>query len=51
MQIGKTIRTFVVEPLEFPVPATVPDSELSQAEPVGPKPEPENEPQHQPIEA
>jgi len=51
MQIGKPIRKFVVEPLESPVPTTVLDPELSQAEPVRPKPEPENEPQHQPIEA
>ena len=50
MQIGKPIRTFVVEPLESPVPTAVPDSELDQPQPVRPKPEPENEPQHQPIE-
>jgi hypothetical protein len=50
MQIGKPLHTFVVEPLESPVPASVPDPELDQPEPVAPKHEPECEPQHQPIE-
>ena len=50
MQIGKPIRRFVAEPLEYPVPAAVPDPKPDEPEPVALKPEPESKPQHQPIE-
>jgi hypothetical protein len=41
MQIGKPLRTIIVEPLESPVPATAPDPEPDQPEPVPPTPDPE----------
>ena len=50
MQIGKPIRKFVVEPLESPIPAAIPDPEADQPQPVVPTHESESEPQHQPIE-
>jgi len=45
MQIGKPIRTVVVEPLESPVPAAEPE----EVQPVEPKSDPEPEPQHKPV--
>ena len=47
MQIGKPLRTIVVEPLESPVPATAPAPEPDEPEPVVPTHEPE--PQHDPV--
>jgi hypothetical protein len=47
MQIGKPLRTIVVEPLESPVPATAPAPEPDEPEPVSPTHEPE--PQHDPV--
>jgi hypothetical protein len=47
MQIGKPLRTIIVEPLESPVPTTVPDPEPDEPEPVAPAHEPE--PQRDPV--
>ena len=47
MQIGKPLRTIIVEPLEFPVPTSSPDPEPNGPEPVAPTHEPE--PQHDPV--
>lgn len=47
MQIGKLIRTVVVEPLESPVPAVAPEPD--KAEPVEPMHEPHPEPVHDPV--
>ncbi len=50
MQIGKPIRTFVVEPLESPVPtvATVPEAHEPETDaPTEPESEPEREPANQ----
>jgi hypothetical protein len=46
MQIGKPLRTIIVEPLESPVSTTVPDPEPDEPEPIAPahEPEPEREP-------
>jgi hypothetical protein len=49
MQIGKPLRTFVVEPLESPVPTTAPDPEPDEPEPLAPAPKPETKPQHDPV--
>lgn len=37
MQIGRPLRTIIVEPLENPIPATAPDVD---AEPCAPEPKP-----------
>ena len=42
MQIGKPVRTLVVEPLELKLPAEQPDSE---PEKLTPSPEPAHEPE------
>ena len=51
MQIGKPLRTFIVEPLESPVPATAPDSDpdscVPEPEPIAPTHEPD--PEHEPV--
>ena len=47
MQIGKPLRTIIVEPLESPVPTTVPDPETDEPAPVAPAHEPE--PEHDPV--
>jgi hypothetical protein len=47
MQIGKPLRTIIVEPLESPVPTMVPDPEPDEPEPVAPRHEPQ--PQHDPV--
>lgn len=44
MQIGKLIRTIVVEPLESPVPVVAPEPD--KVEPVEPMQEPHPEPVH-----
>lgn len=49
MQIGKPLRTITVEPLESPVPATVPDPEPDEPEPVAPAHNPDPEPVHDPV--
>jgi hypothetical protein len=41
MQIGRPLRTLVVEPLESPVPTKVTEPEPAEPETVGPTPEPE----------
>jgi hypothetical protein len=45
MQIGKLLRTIIVEPLESPVPATTPDPKPDNPEPVVPTHKPETEPE------
>jgi len=49
MQIGKPLRTIVVEPLESPVPTTAPDPKTDEPEPVAPRHDPEPEPVHTPV--
>ena len=49
MQIGKPLRTIIVEPLESPVPTTVPDPETDEPEPLAPPHKPEPEPEHHPV--
>ena len=49
MQIGKPLRTIIVEPLESPVPSTAPDAEPDDPEPVAPRHGPEPEPIHDPV--
>ena len=49
MQIGKPLRTIIVEPLESPVPATVTDPEPDEREPFAPRHNPEPDPEHDPV--
>ena len=49
MQIGKPLRTIIVEPLESPVPTTAPDPEIDEPEPVAPRHDPDHEPEHDPV--
>jgi hypothetical protein len=50
MQIGKPLRTIIVEPLESPVPATAtPDPEPEPRQPVAQRHDPEPEPVHEPV--
>jgi hypothetical protein len=49
MQIGKPLRTFIVEPLESPVPATAPEPETGEPEQVAPIHKPQTEPEHDPV--
>lgn len=48
MQIGKPLRTVIVEPLESPL-RTAPDAEHDVPEPVAPRQEPEPEPVHKQV--
>jgi hypothetical protein len=47
MQIGKPLRTIIVEPLESPVPTKVTEPEPDEPEPVAPRHEPQ--PVHDPV--
>lgn len=49
MQIGKPLRTIVVEPLESPVPSTAPDAEPEEPEPVAPERKSEPKPERDPA--
>ena len=49
MQIGNPLRTFIVEPLESPVPTTPPDPEPDEPEPVAPTRRSEPQPEHDPV--
>lgn len=49
MQIGKPLRTIVVEPLETPVPATTPNVASDEPETIAPRHDPKPEPVHEPV--
>jgi hypothetical protein len=49
MQIGKRIRTIIVEPLESPVPVTTGAPEADDSEPTAPTHKTEPEPEHDPV--
>lgn len=53
MQIGKPLRTIIVEPLESPVPASAPapepDPRPPEPEPVAPTHNPDAEPKRDPV--
>jgi hypothetical protein len=49
MQIGKPLRTFVVEPLESPIPAAIVAPGPDEVGPVSPAQEPEPEPMQAPV--
>jgi hypothetical protein len=49
MNIGKPLRVIVVEPLESPVPAAVPDPEPAEPQPAVPVHEPHPERVQQPA--
>jgi hypothetical protein len=49
MQIGKPLRTIIVEPLESPAPTTAPDPDPDEREPVVPTHKLEPEPKREPV--
>ena len=49
MRIGRPLREIVVEPLECPVPAGIPDPEPAEPEPLVPAQEPHREPAQEPA--
>lgn len=49
MQIGKPLRTFVVEPLELPIRSAVPSPEHDEPQQVSSTHEPEPQPEHDPA--
>lgn len=49
MQIGKPLRTIIVELLQSPVSARAPDPEPDESEPAAPTHHPGHEPMHEPV--